>query len=85
MFGDNIMESKLEAIMALTALLQGPLEVGNTILAREGVLEILLAMADSGDIIHTVSTAFQKWTMYLIQIQVRFCSALQTHKINQQL
>ena len=58
MFGDNIMESKLEAIMALTALLQGPLEVGNTILAREGVLEILLAMADSGDIIHTVSTRY---------------------------
>ncbi|KAK2185884.1 hypothetical protein NP493_219g00021 [Ridgeia piscesae] len=53
MFGDNMMESKLEAIMALTALLQGPLEVGNVILAREGVLEILLAMADSGDIIHT--------------------------------
>ena len=57
MFGDNIMESKLEAIMGLTALLQGPVEVGNAILAREGVLEILLAMADSGDIIHTVSTA----------------------------
>ena len=60
MFGDNIMESKLEAIMGLTALLQGPVEVGNAILAREGVLEILLAMADSGDIIHTVSTALSQ-------------------------
>ena len=55
-----MMDSKLEAIMALTALLQGPLEVGNVILAREGVLEILLTMADSGDIIHTVGRLFVK-------------------------
>ncbi len=55
MFGDNILESKLEAVMALTALLQGPFDVGNRILGKEGVLEIILAMADSNDAIHTVS------------------------------
>ena len=54
MFGDNIHESKLEAVMAIAALLQGPYEVGNNILAREGVVEIMLAMADSGSAIYTV-------------------------------
>ena len=54
MFGDNMMESKLEAVMALTALLQGPFEEGNRVLGKEGVLEIILAMADSNDAIHTV-------------------------------
>ena len=55
MFGDNIHESKLEAVMAIAALLQGPYEVGNNILAREGVVEIMLAMADSGSAIYTVT------------------------------
>ena len=55
MFGDNIHESKLEAVMALAALLQGPYEVGNNILAREGIVELMLAMADSGNAIYTVS------------------------------
>ena len=55
MFGDNIHESKLEAVMAIAALLQGPYEVGNNILAREGVVEIMLAMADSGSAIYTVN------------------------------
>ena len=50
------MESKLEAVMALTALLQGPFDEGNRVLGKEGVLEIILAMADSNDAIHTVST-----------------------------
>ena len=54
MFGDQIIESKLEAIMAMSALLQGPIEVGNMILAREGVIEILLAMTEGGDTIHVV-------------------------------
>ena len=41
--------------MALSALLQGPYEVGSMVLSREGVLEMMLAMADSGDAIHAVS------------------------------
>ena len=54
MFGDNIHESKLEAVMALAALLQGPYEVGNNILAGGGIVELRLAMADSGNAIYTV-------------------------------
>lgn len=49
---DDIMESKLEAVMALAALLQGPSGVGNSILAREGMLDMIIAMADSGSAIH---------------------------------
>ena len=45
--------------MALTALLQGPFEEGNRVLGKEGVLEIILAMADSNDAIHTVGRYFK--------------------------
>ena len=61
MFGDQIMESKLEAVMAMAALLQGPIEVGNMILAREGVVEILLAMTEGGDPVHVVSGGKGAW------------------------
>lgn len=49
---DDIMESKLEAVMALAALLQGPSRVGNGVLAREGMLDMIIAMADSGSAVH---------------------------------
>lgn len=52
MFGDSIDESKLEAIMCIAALLQGPFEVGSKCLSRTGVLEIILAMADSSNAMH---------------------------------
>lgn len=54
MFGDSIMESKIEAIMALAALLQGPNEVGNSILGKQGCLELIIALADSGNAVHIV-------------------------------
>ena len=83
MFGDTMMESKLEAIMAIAALLQvhnsiyyilikpgglllnyyfihkfftfkGPFEVGNAIIGKDGVMEVLLALANSGNATHTV-------------------------------
>ena len=57
LFGDNIMESKVEAVMALAALLQGPFEIGNSILGRTGVLEMILAMADSDNAMHVVCAA----------------------------
>ena len=53
MLGDNIFESKLEAVMSLAALLQGPYEVGNMVLTREGIVEMILTMANSGNAIHT--------------------------------
>ncbi|ESO08016.1 hypothetical protein HELRODRAFT_110263 [Helobdella robusta] len=52
LFKDEIVDSKLEAVLALAALLQGAPTVGNSILSREGVLDIILAMADSGDAIY---------------------------------
>lgn len=55
LFSDEVLESKLEAVMAMSALLQGAYEVGGAVLGREGVLEMILAMADSGNAIHVVS------------------------------
>ncbi|XP_071451063.1 protein unc-45 homolog B [Hetaerina americana] len=45
------LESKVRVTVALTSLLLGPLEVGNTILAREGVIEMILVMANSDDLL----------------------------------
>lgn len=42
-------ESKVRLTVALTALLRGPLDVGNTIIGREGVLEMILVMANTED------------------------------------
>ncbi|CAH1772776.1 unnamed protein product [Owenia fusiformis] len=53
-FTDKNIESQVEAVKAVTALLQGPFDIGNHILSREGVLEIMLAMAGSEN------TLFQK-------------------------
>jgi hypothetical protein len=39
---------------ALINFTQGPFDVGNAILGKPGVMEMLVAMADSGDLIHTV-------------------------------
>lgn len=42
-------ENKIRATTTITALLQGPLEVGNFCLAQKGVVEMMLVMAGSGD------------------------------------
>ncbi|XP_015038028.1 protein unc-45 homolog B [Drosophila pseudoobscura] len=43
------MESKVRVIVTITALLSGPLDVGNQIIAREGILQMILAMATTED------------------------------------
>ncbi|XP_017140479.1 protein unc-45 homolog B [Drosophila miranda] len=43
------MESKVRVIVTITALLSGPLDVGNQIIAREGILQMILAMATTDD------------------------------------
>lgn len=43
------LESKVRMTVALTALLNGPLDVGNTVLSREGILQMVLAMATMED------------------------------------
>lgn len=42
-------ESKVRVIVALTALLLGPLDVGNSIVARDGMMEMILVMAGTED------------------------------------
>ncbi|XP_055343715.1 protein unc-45 homolog B-like [Paramacrobiotus metropolitanus] len=42
-------KAKIRAVLAVTALLQGPFDVGNFLLGTKGILELLLAMASSDD------------------------------------
>lgn len=42
-------ESKVRVTVAITSLLRGPLEVGNAIIAKEGILEMILVMANCDD------------------------------------
>uniref|UniRef100_A0A0B7B3H2 Protein unc-45 homolog B n=2 Tax=Arion vulgaris TaxID=1028688 RepID=A0A0B7B3H2_9EUPU len=49
LFSDGILESKIEAVAALASLLQGPYEVGGMLLGIEGVTELMLTLADSGN------------------------------------
>ncbi|KAJ6225190.1 hypothetical protein RDWZM_003735 [Blomia tropicalis] len=44
-------ETKVRATAAITALLNGPLDAGNFCLGQQGVLEMMLVMANSGEII----------------------------------
>lgn len=39
-------ESKVRVVVALTSLLLGPLDVGNSIFARDGIMQMILAMAN---------------------------------------
>ncbi|KAI1280479.1 Protein unc-45 -like protein B [Halotydeus destructor] len=43
------MESKVRATNIITALLHGPIEIGNQILSQQGIVEMFLAMAGSED------------------------------------
>ncbi|XP_039492698.1 protein unc-45 homolog B isoform X2 [Drosophila santomea] len=43
------MESKVRVTVAITALLNGPLDVGNQVVARDGILQMILAMATTDD------------------------------------
>jgi len=54
-FSDKSFDSKLDAVVALSSLLQGPTELGNSILGRAGVMDMLLALAESKDVTHQVS------------------------------
>jgi tetratricopeptide (TPR) repeat protein len=48
---DPSLESKVRVTVAITSLLLGPLDVGNTLVAREGILHMILAMATTDDIL----------------------------------
>ena len=59
-FNVNTMESNMEAVAAITALLQGPFDVGNGLIGREGVVEVMVAMAGSYDVLHQVGACCKK-------------------------
>ncbi|KAJ8958425.1 hypothetical protein NQ318_002211 [Aromia moschata] len=42
-------ESKVRVTVAITALLRGPLDVGNSVFGKEGIMEMILVMANSED------------------------------------
>lgn len=55
-FSDTSFDSKLDAVVALSCMLQGPSELGNSVLGRPGVMDMLLALAESKEIDHQVDT-----------------------------
>ncbi|XP_050441733.1 protein unc-45 homolog A [Adelges cooleyi] len=46
---DPDIESKVRAVSTITVLLMGPIDVGNSIIARDGIIEMILAMATTDD------------------------------------
>ncbi|XP_034935323.1 protein unc-45 homolog B [Chelonus insularis] len=44
-------ESKVRVTVAITTLLLGPLDVGNSIVARDGILQMILVMASTDDLL----------------------------------
>lgn len=42
-------ESKVRATVAITSLLRGPTDVGNSMIAKEGIMEMILVMANTED------------------------------------
>ncbi|XP_072022397.1 LOW QUALITY PROTEIN: protein unc-45 homolog B-like [Amphiura filiformis] len=51
-FSANLMESNMEALTAISALLQGPYDVGQELLSKEGVMQVMVAMAASPEPLH---------------------------------
>ena len=46
-------------------VIKGPSHVGNSILAREGMLDMIIAMADSGSAVHVVSSAVYYLNLFI--------------------
>lgn len=44
-------ESKVRVVVAITTLLLGPLDVGNSIIARDGIIQMILVMASTDDVL----------------------------------
>ncbi|XP_059052848.1 protein unc-45 homolog B [Achroia grisella] len=45
------LESKVRVTVAITSLLRGPLDVGNYVISKEGILEMILVMAQTEDLL----------------------------------
>ncbi|CAL4178392.1 unnamed protein product [Meganyctiphanes norvegica] len=48
---DPTMESKVRVAVAITTLLLGPLDLGNQLISREGILEMIMVMASSEEVL----------------------------------
>lgn len=44
-------ESKVRVTVAITSLLRGPLDVGNAVISKEGIMEMVLVMAGTDDVL----------------------------------
>jgi len=53
--------------------IKGPSRVGNGVLAREGMLDMIIAMADSGSAVHVVSSAVNFSTVLLLCVVIQNC------------
>ena len=47
-------EGKVRLTSAITCLLLGPIDLGNKMLAKEGILEMMLVMANTDDLLQQV-------------------------------
>ena len=70
-------ESKVRVTSTITTLLLGPLDIGSQIVGKEGVLEMMLVMAQSDDLLQQVHIAHQTpdskiWKKFHSQFK-RFC------------
>lgn len=45
------LESKVRVTVAITSLLRGPLDVGNYVISKEGIIEMILVMAQTEDLL----------------------------------
>lgn len=54
-FGERDLNATVEAVRAITTLLQGPFDVGSMILGMEGVIGVLLSMAKSDNKLHQMT------------------------------
>ncbi|CAI9720408.1 protein unc-45 homolog B-like [Octopus vulgaris] len=68
-FGEGDIDSTVEAVRAITTLLQGPYDVGSMLISMEGVLGILLSMSKSEKKLHQ-----------MVAVEALVCSASKKDK-----
>lgn len=49
------MESKIRSTALITVLLNGPVDVGNTFVGRQGIIQMILVMANSDSYLEQVN------------------------------
>lgn len=57
-------ESKVRVTVAITSLLLGPLDAGNTMISKEGIMQMILAMAQSEDVLEQKVRRHSFWYIH---------------------